>query len=147
MIDTVIIYGHVLSLSTKIPQSYFSKDADTMGILLVQTPCHGTIHGLTSGSWYTKSWIIGRVRYLSAHDLQSFVVYFAQLLCHCGSQHYFQVSEKSSCKLPDPRGPLSRLVPLSSIVSTYEKCRVCWKARSALRVGERDDTTPSSLPN
>jgi len=40
MIDTVIIYGHsvgVLSSSVKIPRSYFSKDADTMGILLVQT--------------------------------------------------------------------------------------------------------------
>ena len=27
------------------------------------------------------------------------------------------------------------------------KCRVCWKARTVLRVGERDSTTPSSLPN
>ena len=67
LIDTVIIYGHsvgVLSSSAKIPRSYFSKDADTMGILLVQTPCHGTIHGLTSGSWYTKRSIIGRVYYI-----------------------------------------------------------------------------------
>ena len=66
MIDTVIIYGHsvgVLSSSAIIPRSYFSKDADTIGILLVQTPCHGTVHGLTSGSWYTKRSIIGGVRY------------------------------------------------------------------------------------
>ena len=33
---------------------------------------------------------------------------------------YFQASEKSSCKLPDPRGPLSRLVPSSSIISANE---------------------------
>jgi len=63
---TSAYYGHsvgILSSSTKIPQSYFSKDADTMGILLVQTPCHGTVHGLTSGFWYTKRSLIGRVRY------------------------------------------------------------------------------------
>ena len=33
---------------------------------------------------------------------------------------YFKASEKSSCKLPDPRGPLSRLIPSSSIVSARE---------------------------
>ena len=57
---------------------------------------------------------------------------------------YFQASEKSSCKLPDPRGPLSRLVPSSSIASANEKVQ-CWKARSALEVGERDNATPSEL--
>ena len=45
---------------------------------------------------------------------------------------YFQASEKSGCKLPDPGGPLSRLVPSSSIVSA-NKCRVCWKSRTALK--------------
>jgi len=80
---------------------------------------------------------------------QSFLVYFAQLLCHYGSLPIFQASEKSSCKLPDPRGPLSRLVPLSSIlgpICQWESA-VCWKARSTLRVGERDNATPSSFPN
>ena len=40
---------------------------------------------------------------------------------------YFQASEKSSCKLPDPRGPLSRLIPSSSIVSARESAECVGK--------------------
>ena len=58
--------------------------------------------------------------YLSARDLQSFLVYFAQLLCRYGSLSIFQASEKCSYKLPDLCGPLSRLVPLPLIVSVLE---------------------------
>jgi len=44
---------------------------------------------------------------------------------------YFQASEKSSCKLPNPRGPLSRLVPSSSsIVSANEKVQCVGKQGS-----------------
>ena len=36
---------------------------------------------------------------------------------------YYQLSEKSSTKLPDPRGPLSKLVPSSSIASANENVK------------------------
>ena len=80
------------------------------------------------------------------HDLQSFLVYFTQFCFAMALYRYFQASEKSSCKLPNPRGPLSRLIPSSSIVSAYEKVQSVLE-RSALTVGERDNATPSSLPN
>ena len=64
--------------------------------------------------------------YLSAHDLESFLVYFAQLLCRY-DYRYFQASEKSSCKLPNPCGPLSRLIPSSSIVSARESAECVGK--------------------
>ena len=58
--------------------------------------------------------------YLSVNNLQSF--YAVLSFCVAMALHrYFQASEKSSCKLPDPHGPLSRLVPSSSILSANEK--------------------------
>ena len=36
---------------------------------------------------------------------------------------YFQASNKVNYKLPDPRGPLSRVVPSSSIASANEKVK------------------------
>ena len=43
---------------------------------------------------------------------------------------YFQTSHKSTT-LPDPRGPLSRLVPSSSIVSANEKVKDLWKNKES----------------
>ena len=53
---------------------------------------------------------------------------------------YFQALEKSSCKLPDPRGPLSRLVPSSSIVSANEKVQSVLESKKrtqSARKGQR----------
>ena len=49
---------------------------------------------------------------------------------------YFQVLEKSSCKLPDPR-PLSRLVPSSSIVSANEKMQSVLERNNRTRSGQK----------
>ena len=51
---------------------------------------------------------------------------------------YIQTSDTSTT-LPDPRGPLSRLVPLSSIASANEKVKDLWKneERIAGRKGTR----------
>jgi len=57
---------------------------------------------------------------------------------------YFQASEKSSCKLHDPHHPLSRLVPLPSIISANEKVQSVLESKERLKV---DNATPSSLPN
>ena len=48
---------------------------------------------------------------------------------------YFQASEKSSCKLPDPRGPPSRLVPSSSIVSANEKVQSALESKECTQSG------------
>jgi len=50
---------------------------------------------------------------------------------------YFQASEKSSCKLPDPRGPLSRLLPSSSIVSANEKVQSVLESNDRTRSGQK----------
>jgi len=50
---------------------------------------------------------------------------------------YFQASEKSSCKLPDPRGPLSRLVPSSSIVSANEKVQSVLESKERTQSGRK----------
>jgi len=59
---------------------------------------------------------------------------------------YFQASEKSSCKLSDPRGPLSRLVPSSSIASANEKVQsvleskgCTWRGRKGQRYSKRTE--------
>jgi len=49
---------------------------------------------------------------------------------------YFQASEKSSCKLPDPHGPLSRLIP-SSIVSAYEKVQSVLESKERTQSGRK----------
>ena len=50
---------------------------------------------------------------------------------------YFQASEKSSCKLPNPRGPLSRLVPSSSIVSANEKVQSVLESNDRTQSGQK----------
>jgi len=50
---------------------------------------------------------------------------------------YFQASEKSSCKLPDPRGTLSRLVPSSSIVSANEKVKSVLESKERTQSGRK----------
>ena len=77
------------------------------------------------------------------HDLQSFYTVLSCCLA-MALDRYFQAWGKSSCKLPDPRGPLSRLVPSSSIESANEGVQ-SWKAKNTLGVGERDNATPSEL--
>jgi len=47
---------------------------------------------------------------------------------------YFQASEKSSCKLPDPRGPLSRVVP---IVSANEKVQSVLESKDGTQSGRK----------
>ena len=49
---------------------------------------------------------------------------------------YFQASEKSSHKLPDPRGPLSRLVPMSSIASA-EKVQSVLESKERTQSGQK----------
>ena len=51
---------------------------------------------------------------------------------------YFQASEKSSRKLPDPRGPLSRLVPASSIVSANEKVQSVLESKERTQSGRKE---------
>ena len=50
---------------------------------------------------------------------------------------YFQTSEKSSRKLPDPRGPLSRLVPASSIVPANEKVQSVLESKERTQSGRK----------
>ena len=53
------------------------------------------------------------------------------------STDIFQASEKSSCKLTDPRGPLSRLIPSSSIVSVYEKVQSVLESKERTQSGRK----------
>jgi len=48
---------------------------------------------------------------------------------------YFQALEKSSCELLDPRGPLSRLIPSSSIVSAYKKVQSVLESKERTQSG------------
>ena len=48
---------------------------------------------------------------------------------------YFQALEKSSCKLPNPHGPLSRLVPSSLIVSGNEKVQSVLESKERTQSG------------
>jgi len=50
---------------------------------------------------------------------------------------YFQASEKSSYKLPDPRGPLSRLIPSSSIVSAYKEVQSVLESKERTQSGRK----------
>ena len=52
---------------------------------------------------------------------------------------YFQASEKSGCKLhvPDPGGPLERLVPSSSIVSSNEKVQSVLESKDRTQSGRK----------
>jgi len=50
---------------------------------------------------------------------------------------YFQASEKSGCKLPNPGGPLSRLVPSSSIVSANEKVQSVLESKERTQSGRK----------
>jgi len=78
------------------------------------------------------------------HDLQSF---YTELSCCVAMAlyRYFQASEKSNCKLPNPRGPLSRLVPWLSIESANERVQSVLESKERTRRGERDNATPSEL--
>ena len=48
---------------------------------------------------------------------------------------YFQTWEKSSCKLANPRGPLSRLVPSSLILSGNEKVQSVLESKECTQSG------------
>jgi len=50
---------------------------------------------------------------------------------------YFQASEKSSCNLTDPRGPLTRLIPSSSIVSACEKVQSVLESEERTQSGRK----------
>ena len=50
---------------------------------------------------------------------------------------YFQASEKSGCKLPDPGGPLSRLALSSSIVSANEKVQSVLESKDRTQSGRK----------
>ena len=50
---------------------------------------------------------------------------------------YFQASEKSSCKLPDPCGPLSRLVPSSLIESANERVQSVLESKERTQSGRK----------
>ena len=50
---------------------------------------------------------------------------------------YFQASEKSGCKLPDPGGPLERLVPSSSVVSANEKVQNVLESKDRTQSGRK----------
>ena len=50
---------------------------------------------------------------------------------------YFKASEKCSCELPNPRRPLSRLVPLSSIISAIEKVQSVLESKECTQSGRK----------
>ena len=50
---------------------------------------------------------------------------------------YFQASEKSGCKLPDPGSLLSRLVPLSPIMSVNEKVQNVLESKDRTQSGRK----------
>ena len=50
---------------------------------------------------------------------------------------YFQASEKSSCKLTDPHGPLSRLVTSSSTVSANENVQSVLESKERTQSGRK----------
>ena len=59
---------------------------------------------------------------------------------------YFQALEKSSFKLPDPRGPLSRLVPLSSIISANKKVQSVLESKDRTQSGRKGQHYPKLSP-
>jgi len=50
---------------------------------------------------------------------------------------HFPTSEKSSCKLANPRGPLSRLIPSLSIVSANEKVQSVLESKECTQSGRK----------
>jgi len=59
---------------------------------------------------------------------------------------YFQASEKCSCKLPVPRGPVSRLVPSSLIVSANKKVQSVLESKEHTQSGRKGQRYSKLFP-